>query len=377
MKRKIRTTSKSKSFRLPVPFLRRFMTAVFKEIGVPEKEAALCTDVLIEADCRGIDSHGINRCKPMYYDRVKVGMQFAKTKVKVIRQGPTTAVLDGCNGMGQVIAHHAMSMAIRKAARHGLGMVAVRRSSHYGIAGYWTDMAAAAGMIGVTGTNARPSIAPTFGVENMLGTNPLAFALPTDEPFPFSLDCATSVAQRGKIEHLSRLGKTLPAGWVADRKGRPVTSASGALAALTAGTAALLPLGGAGEDGSGYKGYGYATLVEILSAALAGGPFMKGLTGLGKGKTVPIDLGHFFLAISIESFISLKEFKRTAGSILRALRASARAPGCRRIYTAGEKEYFESLKRRRSGILVNPGVQRELSAMRDELALKRFQFPWD
>jgi LDH2 family malate/lactate/ureidoglycolate dehydrogenase len=362
---------------MPARALQRFVTAVFTGLGVPAAEAAICADVLLEADRRGIDSHGINRCKPIYYDRVRAGTQLARTRLEIIREGPTTAVLDGHNGMGQVVAHRAMSLAIRKARRYGLGMVVARRSTHYGIAGYWTGMAAEAGMIGLSGTNARPSIAPTFGVENMLGTNPLAFALPTDEPFPFSIDCATSVTQRGKIEYYARLGKPLPSGWVTDRKGRPLTEAAAALAALTAGTAALLPLGGAGEDGAGYKGYGYATLVEILSAALGGGAFLKALSGLRDGRPAPIELGHFFLAINIESFISLKAFRRAAGDILRELRASRKAPGCRRIYTAGEKEYLAWQERRRRGIPVPPAVQRDLSAMRDELALGRFRFPWD
>ncbi len=238
-------------------------------------------------------------------------------------------------------------------------------------------MAADAGLIGITGTNARPSIAPTFGVENMMGTNPLAFALPTDELFAFSLDCATSVAQRGKIEYYARLGKPLPKGWVIDQKGGYVTGAGQALAALTSGAAALLPLGGAGEEGGGHKGYGYAAVVEILSAALAGGAFLKALSGKCNGKPAPIELGHFFLAIKIEAFTSLKKFKRTAGDILRQLRASRKAAGCKRIFTAGEKEFLVSKERRRTGIPVPPAVQRDLSTMRNELALTRFHFPWD
>jgi len=177
--------------------LEQFMRDVFIELGVPENDARICAEVLITADKRGIDSHGINRMKPIYYDRIKEGIQFPETNFEIIREGPTTAVIDGHDGMGHVIAKRAMEMTIEKAAKFGMGMTAVRNSTHYGIAGYYATMATDKGMIGITGTNARPSIAPTFGVENMLGTNPLVFGMPTDEEFPFVIDCETSSKQRG------------------------------------------------------------------------------------------------------------------------------------------------------------------------------------
>ena len=164
--------------------MEQFMIDVFKAAGVPEEDAKICADVLITSDKRGIDSHGIGRLKPIYIDRIMDGIINPVTKIKVVKEGPTTAVLDGQNGMGQVISKKAMEMAIEKAENYGMGMVAVRNSNHYGIAGYYVLMAVEAGMIGITGTNARPSIAPTFGVENMLGTNPLTFGIPTDEEFP-------------------------------------------------------------------------------------------------------------------------------------------------------------------------------------------------
>ena len=233
------------------------------------------------------------------------------TEIKVVKEGPTTAVLDGQNGMGQVISKKAMEMAIEKAENYGMGMVAVRNSNHYGIAGYYVLMATEAGMIGITGTNARPSIAPTFGVENMLGTNPLTFGIPTDEEFPFVLDCATSVSQRGKIEVYAREGKSLPEGWVIGQDGRPRTDTEQVLKDLVTGGAALTPLGGIGEEMGGYKGYGYATVVEILSAALQGGAFLKALSCMENGKKVPYRLGHFFIAINIEAFTELDAFKKT------------------------------------------------------------------
>ena len=232
-----------------------FMTRAFAAVGVPLEDAEICAAVLIESDKRGIDSHGVGRFKPIYIDRIREGIQNTVTKFEVVRQGPTTAVVDGHDGMGHVISVKSMKMAIEKAKQYGMGMVAVRNSTHYGIAGYYAAMAADAGMIGMTGTNARPSIAPTFGVENMLGTNPLTIGLPTDEDFHFVLDCATSITQRGKVEHYARIGKKMPEGWVIDHNGLPVTDPDEALTGFGKGTCALAPLGGIGEALAGYKGF--------------------------------------------------------------------------------------------------------------------------
>ena len=354
-----------------------FMKDAFVGYGVPEKDAELCADVLMESDRRGIESHGCNRFKPIYLDRIKAGILNPVTNYEVIKETPTTAVLDGHDGMGMVVSHKAMEMAIEKAKKYGLGMTAVRNSSHYGIAGYYATMATKENMIGMTGTNARPSIAPTFGVENMLGTNPLTFGLPTDEDFPFVLDCATSITQRGKIEYFARSGKPTPAGMVIGHDGSALTDSDQILVDLTQGAAALAPLGGIGDELAGYKGYGYATVVEILSAALQAGSFMKALTGKDEaGAKRPYHLGHFFLAIDTKAFMGAEEFKKTAGDILRDLRNSDKAPGRDRIYTAGEKEHLVWLERKDKGVPVGEAVQKELTAIRDELKLN-YKFPFE
>ncbi|PID93560.1 MAG: lactate dehydrogenase [Bacteroidetes bacterium] len=352
--------------------LQRFTTDVFAGAGVPKEEAKMCAEVLIAADKRGIDSHGINRLVPIYYNRIKEGILNPITHIEVVKEGPATAVLDGHDGMGHVIAQRAMQMAIDKARIYGLGMVAVRNSSHYGIAGYYGLMAEQQGMIGISGTNARPSIAPTFGVENMLGTNPLSFVMPSDEAFPFFLDCATSVIQRGKIEYYARQGKDIPDGVVIGHDGKTLTRSQEIVEAFSRGAAALAPLGGVGEDNGGYKGYGYATVVEILSAALQGGAFLQMLTGMRDGKKVPYNLGHFFMAINIASFTDLEEFKKSTGDILRGLRESKVAPGSERIFTAGEKEYLVALEREKSGIPVNETLQKEIKQLIGELELKGY-----
>ncbi len=354
-----------------------FVTDAFEALGVPRRDAQICADVLIEADRRGFESHGVNRFKPIYIDRIKEGIQNPVTEFEIVRQTLTTAVADGHDGMGQVIGYKAMSLAIEKAKRYGMGMVAVRNSTHYGIAGYYASMAIKEGMIGITGTNARPSIAPTFGVENMLGTNPLTIGFPTDEEFPFILDCATSIIQRGKIEVLAREGKPVPEGTVIGEDGSALTDSQQILKDLVTGKAALAPLGGIGEELAGYKGYGYATVVEVLSAALQQGSYLKMLSGIGPGgEKRPYHLGHFFIAIDTEAFMGIEEFKKTAGDIMRALRGSKKAKGAERIYTAGEKEWLHWQQVRDVGVAINPSVQRELSQVRDELKLN-YVFPWE
>jgi LDH2 family malate/lactate/ureidoglycolate dehydrogenase len=232
-------------------------------------------------------------------------------------------------------------------------------------------------MICFTGTNARPSIAPTFGVENMLGTNPLTIGFPTDEDFPFVIDCATSITQRGKIEHYARIAKTMPSGWVIDETGAAVTDPGIALKGLVAGTCALTPLGGIGEELAGYKGYGYAAVVEVLSAALQGGTFLKALAGVNlDGSHRPYHLGHFFMAIDINAFTEPAAFKKIAGDILRELRASKKAAGQDRIYTAGEKEYLAFVERSKTGIPLNPAVRKSLEDARGEWKVQ-YTFPWE
>ena len=364
---------------VPFDILEAFVVDVFRGLGVPADEAAVCADVLITADKRGIDSHGVGRLKPIYYDRIRTfGVQYPTTEFEIVRDVLGTAVVDGHHGMGMVVAKRCMDMAIEKARQHGLGMVVTRNSTHYGFAAYYPLMACEANMIGLTGTNARPSIAPTHGVENMLGTNPLVFAMPTDEAFAFTNDYATSISQRGKIEAYAREDKALPPGWVIDRQGGTKTNPHEVLDDLVSGEAALVPVGGMTEDTGGHKGYGFATVVEILSAALQQGAFLKQLLGFdADGNRIPYSLGHFFLAINIDCFTDPAAFRKSTGDILRELRASARAPGEDRIYTCGEKEFLAWEERRTKGAPLNDVLQQQVVTMRDELSLDAYRFDFE
>ena len=335
-----------------------FVIDAFVGYGVPHDDAVIIADVLLESDKRGIESHGCNRFKPVYLDRIEAGIQNPVTNFEVVKS---------------------MQMAIDKAKKYGMGMVVVRNSCHYGIAGYYTSMAAKQGCIGLTGTNARPTVTPTHAVEGMFGTNPLTLGVPTDEEFDWNFDAATSTIQNGKLEYYSRIGHETPKGTMVDLNGNLVEGDAGdVLKAMARDEAALLPLGGLGEDLSGYKGYNFAMFVELLSAVLQDGNYGKMLTGKGKnGEKVPFHLGHFFIAIDTDHFLGEDVCRKKAGDILREVRAPKKVPGQDRIYTAGEKEHDVRMARAESGVPINESVQAEMSAVRDKLGLSQYVFPWE
>eukprot|EP00579_Thalassiosira_antarctica_P002341 CAMPEP_0201872748 /NCGR_PEP_ID=MMETSP0902-20130614/5393_1 /ASSEMBLY_ACC=CAM_ASM_000551 /TAXON_ID=420261 /ORGANISM="Thalassiosira antarctica, Strain CCMP982" /LENGTH=454 /DNA_ID=CAMNT_0048399125 /DNA_START=111 /DNA_END=1475 /DNA_ORIENTATION=- len=350
-------------------YMKQFMKEVFLSYGVSPERAETCSDVLIEADKRGIDSHGLGRLKPIYCDRMDDGILYPDKPIDIVKESDTTALVDGNLGLGLYIGPHCMQMAIDKAKKFGVGFVACRNSTHYGIAGYYATMATDQGCIGLTGTNARPSIAPTFGVEPMLGTNPLTWGIPTSDPYPFVIDCATSVNQRGKIEKYSRDGVDTPRGAVIDDQGVERTDTDGILKDMVLGKCALTPLGGAGDKMGGYKGYGWATTVELLCTAIQSGPWGEDICGLDRatGKPKPMPLGHFFLAIDISKICPVDTFKNNAGEFLQALRDSRKAPnGPGRIWTAGEPENDARTERfGQGGMKVNVPLQKNMQTLRD------------
>lgn len=357
---------------IDLPYLRAFMQDALVAAGVPPPEAAVAAEVLEWADLHGVSTHGIGRLKPIYIDRILAGILKPTAPFEVVVDTETTAVVDGHGGLGLYIGPKCMDMCIEKAKKHGVAMVVTRNSTHYGAAGYYVDKAQEHGCIGITGTNARPSIAPTFGVQPMLGTNPITFGMPSDDPFPFILDCATSVNQRGKIEKYAREGKPTPPGQVVDRDGNVRTDTEGILKDLQTGYCSLAPLGGVGIDMGGYKGYGYATVVELLSSALCSGTTSPDLSGVDKatGKKKAMPLGHFFIAIDVERFLPVDKFKSNTGKFLRQLRESEKDPkGPGRIYTAGEMEHEGTVAvEKNGGTLVPEALQRDMLAIREKYA---------
>lgn len=361
-------------------FLEGFMRDSFLCYGVPEDEARRAADLLITADRRGIDSHGIGRFKPYYCDRLEIGIVKPNAPFEIVKETETTAVCDGHLGLGISIGPKCMDIAIAKAKKFGMGMVVAKNSQHYGAACYYTLMAEKAGMIGITGTNARPSIAPTFGVDPQMGTNPLTWGMPSDDPFPFVLDCATSINQRGKIETNVRRGQPTAPGQVGDRDGRERTDSAQILLDLEKSPPQcyLAPLGGVGEDMGGYKGYGYATVVELLSSCLQDGAYSTDCRGKGpNGEKVPMPLGHWFIAINVEAFLPLPRFKEKVGTFLRQMRNSAKDPkGPGRIWTAGEKEYDAEIERTANGgVPLPPSMLEEMVELRAKFPALQEKYP--
>lgn len=347
----------------PAP-LRTLVERILEFHRVPPSEAAIVADVLVRADLRGIESHGVARLERYYVGRLRRGLVAAASPVRVVRETPVTAVLDGGNGLGAVAAKRAMELCLAKAQAAGLAAVAVNHSNHFGIAGYYAMMALPLGMIGVALTNASATVAPTHGRQRLLGTNPIAIAVPAGRERPFVLDMATTVAAEGKIEVKDRQGKPLPPGWIVDKEGRPSTTSS----CFYEG-GALLPLGG-GAETCGYKGYGLGLAVDILSGILPGAGSSLGVLRSMATQEKPVNVGHFFAAMRIDCFREPDEFRAAMDQTLGTIRTSACAAGAERVYIAGEKEFEMEEERGRSGIPLLPVVVASLRDLATEAGLE-------
>jgi len=358
---------KGKQVILKKELLEDFVSEVFKKLGVPGSDARIVADTLVTADLKGISSHGVSRLK-RYVDGIKAGGIEPITKIKVVKETPLSALIDGGNGLGQVVAYRAMKKCIEIAEKAGVGLVGVRNSNHFGIAGYYSTMALEKDMVGISLTNARSSVAPTFGAEPVLGTNPISVAVPTGGPFPFVLDMATSIIQRGKLEVLERENEEMLSGWAIDERGKTLTNPKKVTEDIVVRKAALLPLGGIGEELGGHKGYGLGLLVDILCACLTGANFGLHLSRFKKGG---YNLGHFFGAIKIELFRPLDEFKKTIDSMFREIKGSKKFPGKERIYIAGEKEFEMETGRKEKGIPVYPEVFEYMNSLKETLEIDK------
>jgi len=341
-----------------VSYLRDFTARAFIRMGVPAPEAAVIADVFVTAEERGLPSHGMLRLKD-YYNLWKAGRINTQPRVHIVHETPTTAVVDGDRAIGMVAAVKSMEIAIGKAKEHGTGWVATRNSNHFGIAGYYAMMALPHDMIGITMCNANPLVAPTFSVSHMLGTNPIAVAIPAGKFPPFVADFATTPIARGKLDVAARKGEKVPIGYVQDANGAP----SDDPAILKQG-GSMLTLGGDRVHGS-HKGYCLSALVDIFSAVLSGanfGPFVPPSIAFlpVPEKQVGDGTGHFFGAMRIDAFQPADIFKERMDKWISTFKSSKPAPGYDRIYIPGEIERENEQRIRQEGVQILPAVLKDM-----------------
>ena len=354
--------------RISADTLRRFCTQALEKLEVPPEDATISANVLVEADLRGIDSHGVARMS-RYVSGLQQGMMNPNANPRIVHETPCTATLDGDAGLGHPISCRAMQLAIRKAREHSLGFVAVRNSNHFGIAGYYAMMALAEDMIGLCTTNTEVIVVPTFARNAMLGTNPIAIAVPSGKERPFVLDMATSTVPRGKLETYARKERPIPLNWATDENGVATDDPVHVLQNIVNRSGGgLLPLGGASEESSGHKGYGLALAVEIFSAVLSGALYANRVYPKTKeGKPLPSGIGHFFGAMRIDAFRPTEEFKRDMDDLIHRLKTAPKARGADRIYIHGEKEFKEAERLTRTQIPLNPKVVDDLRRIAKQL----------
>ena len=335
--------------------LERFCSDVFRAFGFDDSESRIISDVLLTADLYGIESHGMQRMV-RYHKGIEKGQIHVDAKPEVVFETPVSAVVDGHSGMGQLIGEFAMRKAIEKAETSGVGIVSVRESNHYGIAGYYAQMASKRGLIGFSCTNSEAIMVPTFGRQAMLGSNPIAIAVPAD-PYPFIFDGSTTVVTRGKLEMYNKAGKPLPDGWALDENGAPCTDAPRVLANIVGKNGGgIMPLGGSTEKLGSHKGYGNGMIAELFSSILSLG-VTSNLCCTFPDKT---GICHGFAAIDPAIFGDAERIKEHFSEYLQQLRDSPLAEGADRIYTHGEKEVFAEAKRREEGVPVLDGTMIEL-----------------
>jgi LDH2 family malate/lactate/ureidoglycolate dehydrogenase len=344
--------------------LRQFTESVFLRMGCPEPDAGLAADVLLRADLRGIDSHGVARLSGYVrlWEKKRIN---ALPIVKVVHETATTATVDGDGGLGLVVAPFAMKIAIEKAQTYGSGWVAVKNSNHFGIAGYHALMAVEQDMIGISMTNASPLVAPTYSNERLLGTNPMCYAFPAGKYQPVVVDMATAAAANGKLEIAQRTNQPVPEGWVQDKDGKTSVNPH----QLKEG-GSLLPLGSDKEHGS-HKGYGLGATVDILSAVLSGanyGPWVPPFVAFLEPPTDPVGegIGHFFGAMRVDGFRPAKDFKDHLDNWITRFKSAKTIDPEKQVIIPGEPEYAAEKERKKNGIPLIDAVVNDLN----ELALK-------
>jgi L-2-hydroxycarboxylate dehydrogenase (NAD+) len=339
--------------------LHTFVVDVLRKLDVPDEDARMAADALIDADITGVDSHGVARfaTHPGYVRGLREGLVKPRANVRVVAEQPATALVDGDGGLGVVVGGRAMAVAIEKARATGAGIVSVTNSHHYGIAAHYARMALPHDMIGISMTNSLPEVVLPGVAKATVGTNPIAIAAPSGEEHPWILDMATSVGAAGKAEIAMRQGKELPDGWLVDPDGKPTRDPK-----MKFSGGALLPLGSFAEL-SAHKGYGLAVGVDVLCGVLSGAGYSAALDPAGWGT------GHFFAAIRIDAFRAVPAFKAMMDEMIRFLRAAPRLPGVDRVYVHGEKEWETECERRATGIPLHPAVVEGLQGLEPTIGI--------
>jgi L-2-hydroxycarboxylate dehydrogenase (NAD+) len=355
-------------FNIQYETMKNFSLEVFQKMGFTLDESKIITDVLLASDMYGIESHGVQRMV-LYYKSIKNGRIHMDSKWEVVHETPLSAVIDNHFGMGQLVGHFAMNKAIEKAKQSGFGFVTVRNSNHYGIAGYYAKMACNEGLIGMSTTNSEAIMVPTFGRMAMLGSNPIAFAMPA-EPYDFFFDASTTVVTRGKVEVYNKKGEPLPDGWTLNAQGKPDTNAADILKNINEKRGGgILPLGGSEEMTGSHKGYGYGMIAEIFASILS-----MGLTSNHTHIGSTSGTCHSFIAINPNLFGDPEAIKAHLSTFLEELRTSPKAEGKERIYTHGEKEVEAYDKRLKEGIPVNDKNLGEMKTICEEYGIDMEKF---
>lgn len=343
--------------------LEEFCNEAFSKFGFSSDESKIITDVLLMSDIYGIESHGMQRLS-RYHKGIEKGLIKVDAEPEVVFETPVSAVIDGHDGMGQLIGDKAMKIAIEKAKTTGMAIVSVRNSNHYGIAGYYAKMACDEGLIGMSFTNSEAIMVPTFARKAMLGSNPIAIAMPA-KPYPFFFDASTTVVTRGKLEMYRKAEKPLPDGWALDKDGKPSNDAPEVLEnILSKAGGGIMPLGGSEELTGSHKGYGYGMICEIFCSILSQGLTSNHTHIDGKGGTC-----HGFIAIDPAVFGDSKVIEENFSNFLQELRDAPKAEGQERIYTHGEKEILAIERTKKEGVAVDVKTVQEMKQMSEYLGM--------
>ncbi|MFX0198853.1 MAG: Ldh family oxidoreductase [Candidatus Hodarchaeota archaeon] len=336
--------------------LYNFCDTIFKKLNLSSEETAILIDSIIQADMRGIHTHGVMRI-PIYVKRFQLGLVNIDCTFKIVEETSSMALLDGNNGIGQVIGTKAMEIAITKALGSGIGCVGVKNSNHFGAAAYFSSMALKKDMIGIAMTNTTPLLAPTGGTDKLIGNNPISIAIPSNKELPIILDSALSVVALGKIMLAQKKGETIPLGWGLDKFGKDTDDPNKVLEG-----GIILPIGA-------YKGYGLSLIIEILTGVLTGSGYSDGVKSIYKDLKNPNRCGHLFVAIRIQNFIDLEQFKTRIDDLIKKIKNSPKLEGVQKIYLPGEIEFENEEKSLKEGIALPKQVIEELEKLAKGLDL--------